>query len=198
MPKNSQFTPPALPPKKQRIDSSNASLNSMNSPPMSPKISNDSVFPLNQSEEKDENTETQSKTREKENFQDCEKHESVEPSTVVLRKKPTEMVNKIRCHLNYLKHNTFQMKTSSLMEEINIDEYLVYKKDGEDGQKILIGGRPEALIINATKVQKISEGRCCQFQLSHVANMHSFLCKISIWRSISSYFPNVYKPRRTY
>lgn len=44
------------------------------------------------------------------------------------------------------------------MEEINVQDYLVFKKDGEDGPLILMGGRPEALIIHATKVQKVSEG----------------------------------------
>lgn len=44
------------------------------------------------------------------------------------------------------------------MEEINVQDYLLFKKDGEDGPLILVGGRPEALIIHATKVQKVSEG----------------------------------------
>lgn len=47
---------------------------------------------------------------------------------------------------------------SNLMEEINVQDYLVFKKDGDDGPFTLIGGRSEALIIHATKVQKVSEG----------------------------------------
>lgn len=38
MPKNSQFIPPALPPKKSRIGSSNVSLNNVLTPPVSPNI----------------------------------------------------------------------------------------------------------------------------------------------------------------
>lgn len=37
-------------------------------------------------------------------------------------------------------------------------KYLVFKNDGDHGNATLIGGRPEALIIHATKVQKVSEG----------------------------------------
>lgn len=94
MPKNSQFTPPALPPKKLRIDSSNASLNSINSPPMSPKLSNDNIFPHKQSDDKEETKETQTETNEHkfEKTEDFEKNDSPEPETVVLRKKPTDNV----------------------------------------------------------------------------------------------------------
>lgn len=92
MPKNSQFTPPALPPKKQRIDSSNASLNSINSPPTSPKISNDSAFPQRQSSGNEETKEVFAESNEREKVQDYEKNDDNEPETVVLRKKPTEMV----------------------------------------------------------------------------------------------------------
>lgn len=142
MPKNSQFTPPALPPKKQRVDSSNVSLNSINSPPMSPKISNDNVFSQKQNES-NEPKEAESHG-ESEKLSEFDKNDNIEPETVVLRKKPTEN------------------KTSNLMEEINVHDYLVFKKDGDDGSRTLIGGRPEALIINATKVQKISEGKILQ------------------------------------
>lgn len=44
------------------------------------------------------------------------------------------------------------------MEELNVNDYLTFKKDGENGKPVLVGGRPEALIIHATRVQKISEG----------------------------------------
>lgn len=73
------------------------------------------------------------------------------------------------------------------MEEINVQDYLVFKKDGEDGPRILIGGRPEALIINATKVQKKSEGKPCEINSCiQFINFMTF-CELSIWRSFSSH-----------
>ncbi|XP_055301065.1 guanine nucleotide-releasing factor 2 isoform X14 [Sitodiplosis mosellana] len=45
---------------------------------------------------------------------------------------------------------------SRLIEEIDVQKYLVFKKDGEDGPDVK-GGELEALIVHATKVQKISE-----------------------------------------
>lgn len=48
--------------------------------------------------------------------------------------------------------------TPDLIEEIEISEYLNYKKEDEDGPDIK-GGQVDALIVHATKVQKISEGK---------------------------------------
>jgi tripartite-type tricarboxylate transporter receptor subunit TctC len=45
------------------------------------------------------------------------------------------------------------------MEELEVVNFLVFKKDGEDGSEILIGGHVEALIIHATKSQKVTEGK---------------------------------------
>lgn len=45
---------------------------------------------------------------------------------------------------------------STLIEEIDVQKYLVFKKEGEDGPDVK-GGELEALIVHATKVQKISE-----------------------------------------
>lgn len=39
-----------------------------------------------------------------------------------------------------------------------MNDYLTFKKDGESGKPVLVGGRPEALIIHATRVKKITEG----------------------------------------
>lgn len=43
-----------------------------------------------------------------------------------------------------------------LIEEIDVQKYLVFKKDGEDGPDVK-GGELDALIVHATKVQKVSE-----------------------------------------
>ncbi|XP_031627497.1 guanine nucleotide-releasing factor 2-like isoform X6 [Contarinia nasturtii] len=45
---------------------------------------------------------------------------------------------------------------SVLIEEIDVQKCLVFKKDGEDGPDVK-GGELDALIVHATKVQKISE-----------------------------------------
>lgn len=93
MPKNSQFDPPALPPKKQRNSSSNASLNVAVTPPVSPKITNEHNFAQDKNEEK-----AQTRNSFKLNSNDVQlrynsnKNENAEQDTVVLRKKPTETV----------------------------------------------------------------------------------------------------------
>ena len=94
MPKNSQFTPPALPPKKQRITSSNASINVTITPPVSPKISNDDVFLNNKNEEKQVQIREKSPTTSKSHgaVKNSAKPEEPGFETVVLRKKSTDKV----------------------------------------------------------------------------------------------------------
>lgn len=45
---------------------------------------------------------------------------------------------------------------TSLIEEIDVHKYLVFKKDSEDGPDVK-GGQLDALIVHASRVQKISE-----------------------------------------
>lgn len=61
--------------------------------------------------------------------------------------------------------------TVNLLEDININAYLVFKKEGEDGPEVK-GGTLDALIIHATKVQKKTDGRCKFF--SYIASFLSF------------------------
>lgn len=50
-----------------------------------------------------------------------------------------------------------------LLEEMNVQKYLVLKKENEEGPEIK-GGHMDALIIHATKVEKISEnGKSMKF-----------------------------------
>jgi Rap guanine nucleotide exchange factor 1 len=44
---------------------------------------------------------------------------------------------------------------------MDISEFLIIKKEEEDGPDIK-GGNVDALIVHATKVQKISEGKRCE------------------------------------
>lgn len=47
----------------------------------------------------------------------------------------------------------------NLMEELEVNDYLVFKRDGDGGPLTLVGGRSEALIIHATRAQKVLEGK---------------------------------------
>lgn len=76
-----------------------------------------------------------------------------------------------------------------------MNDYLTFKKDGEGNKPVLVGGRSEALIIHATRVQKISEGTLSfLLALSLIINYYSTFSVLSIWRSVSPNFPNFYKP----
>lgn len=139
MPKNCNA--PALPPKKQKLSSSNASLNII-TPPISPKISNENVFTQTKNIERTSTeilpSQTVSKNSEKETTL---KDDFNEPEVVILRKKPAE-------------------KSLNLMEQLDVQDYLIFKKDNLDLEPTLIGGQSDALIIHATKntVHKLSEG----------------------------------------
>ncbi|XP_055601728.1 guanine nucleotide-releasing factor 2 isoform X2 [Uranotaenia lowii] len=49
-----------------------------------------------------------------------------------------------------------QQQSIQLMEDLDVSNHLVFKKENEDGPDVK-GGHPDALIIHATKVQKISD-----------------------------------------
>ncbi|XP_053664387.1 guanine nucleotide-releasing factor 2 [Anopheles marshallii] len=49
-----------------------------------------------------------------------------------------------------------QQHPLNLMEELDVSNYLVFKKENEDGPDVK-GGQPDALIIHATRVQKKSD-----------------------------------------
>lgn len=48
------------------------------------------------------------------------------------------------------------VQSINLMEEIDIQAFLLLKKDGEDGPDVK-GGQLDALIVHASKVQKVTE-----------------------------------------
>lgn len=58
------------------------------------------------------------------------------------------------------------------MEELEVGDYLVFKKDNEDGPDIK-GGHSDALIIHATKIQKTSE--CEFYKLTKMEKSKGFL-----------------------
>lgn len=93
MPKNSQFDPPALPPKKQRTSSSNASLNVAVTPPVSPKISNEHASAQDKNEERDDaRNSSVFNSNEDQPTHNSINHNNTEQDAVVLRKKQTETV----------------------------------------------------------------------------------------------------------
>lgn len=91
----SNLTPkkPALPPKqKQKINSSNASLNNIVTPPVSPKLSNDNVFMATRNETIPKENKNLVHENNEKKINNCENEK---PEAVVLRRKPTETVIKI-------------------------------------------------------------------------------------------------------
>lgn len=76
------------------------------------------------------------------------------------------------------------------MEELNVNDFLVFKKDGEEGPLTLVGGRSEALIIHATRVQKVSEG---SFENLFLIIVNSSENISSVRRSFSFNVPNSHK-----
>lgn len=53
------------------------------------------------------------------------------------------------------------------MEEIEIQAYLLLKKDGEDGPDVK-GGQLDALIVHASKVQKVTESGKSVMRAEHL------------------------------
>lgn len=158
MPKNSQFIPPALPPKKQKLSSSNVSLNNIIiTPPISPKVSN--INELVHDEKQQNNEKETSSADDSRNEKIVNEDSRKEENDVVLRKKPNDMVELENFKLSLILIFHLQ-KPLNLMEELDVQEYLIFKKDGDDGPMVLIGGRSDALIIHATKntTQKSGEG----------------------------------------
>ena len=60
---------------------------------------------------------------------------------------------------------------ANLMDELDLTNFLVFKKENEDGPDIK-GGHPDALIIHATRVQKRSDG---EFQ-NNINNFYTVFC----------------------
>lgn len=53
------------------------------------------------------------------------------------------------------------------LKELDIQAFLIFKRDGDDGANVLIGGHSDALIIHATKntSQKMGEGKKNQIKV---------------------------------
>uniref|UniRef100_A0A8W7PPL2 Uncharacterized protein n=1 Tax=Anopheles coluzzii TaxID=1518534 RepID=A0A8W7PPL2_ANOCL len=62
-----------------------------------------------------------------------------------------------------------QQQPLNLMEELDVSNYLVFKKENEDGPDVK-GGHPDALIIHATRVQKNSDGKHCDISANQLCD----------------------------
>lgn len=57
-------------------------------------------------------------------------------------------------------------QSTNIIEDLDISQYLVLKKNGEDGPDVK-GGYPDALIVHASKMQKVSENGTFPYILFH-------------------------------
>ncbi|XP_070501755.1 guanine nucleotide-releasing factor 2 isoform X2 [Chironomus tepperi] len=128
IPSEPEEAKPALPPKKVRLNSRTPS-----TPPLSPKIEEFvPEIPTTNSEVVELNNELEKPCSN--NISNELKHQ--EKEEVVLRRK--------------------SKTTPDLIEEVEVGDHLIFKKEEEDGPDIK-GGHADALIVHATKVQKVSE-----------------------------------------
>ncbi|XP_076302057.1 C3G guanyl-nucleotide exchange factor isoform X10 [Lasioglossum baleicum] len=156
---NNSSLPPALPPKRSRSIKSNAT-----PPPISPKptVSMQSIHTI-------EPVVTSTPVKTEETVSTHEKKE-LAPSTPVKSNNITleTILPSSRPASNALSsisvdENTLELRdvdqdkySSSILEELDVTKYLVFKKPDEEGPDIR-GGHPDALLIHATKANKHDE-----------------------------------------
>ncbi|XP_055601812.1 guanine nucleotide-releasing factor 2 isoform X7 [Uranotaenia lowii] len=158
--------PPALPPKRQRINSKTPSITS--TPPASPKVFGSSS---------DQNTPSSPSPSRSPSQHHSSHHNSCSspsPSSTSIgtllptpppknqqqpsvtgspeAAPPPPPVARIKNGITLIE----QQQSIQLMEDLDVSNHLVFKKENEDGPDVK-GGHPDALIIHATKVQKISD-----------------------------------------
>ncbi|XP_062700340.1 guanine nucleotide-releasing factor 2 isoform X7 [Aedes albopictus] len=154
--------PPALPPKRQRINSKTPSITS--TPPASPKVFGGSTDPPHHQPS------SPSPSSHSQHLNSCSSPSPSSSSVGTLLPTPppknhsltlisggaaaesTPVAAKIKNGITVIE----QQSSLNLMEELDVSNYLVFKKENEDGPDVK-GGHPDALIIHATKVQKISD-----------------------------------------
>ncbi|XP_021695103.1 guanine nucleotide-releasing factor 2 isoform X8 [Aedes aegypti] len=150
--------PPALPPKRQRINSKTPSITS--TPPASPKVFGGT--------DQQQQPSSPSPSSHSQVLNSCSSPSPSSSSVGTLLPTPppknqsltnaaavseaTTPVTKIKNGITVIE----QQSSLNLMEELDVSNYLVFKKENEDGPDVK-GGHPDALIIHATKVQKISD-----------------------------------------
>ncbi|XP_050101033.1 guanine nucleotide-releasing factor 2 isoform X2 [Anopheles aquasalis] len=68
----------------------------------------------------------------------------------------------------------------NLMDELDVSNYLVFKKDNEDGPDVK-GGHPDALIIHATRVQKNSDA----YGEAFITTFRTFISPLELIQKLS-------------
>uniref|UniRef100_A0A182TY29 CRK SH3-binding GNRP n=2 Tax=gambiae species complex TaxID=44542 RepID=A0A182TY29_9DIPT len=73
-----------------------------------------------------------------------------------------------------------QQQPLNLMEELDVSNYLVFKKENEDGPDVK-GGHPDALIIHATRVQKNSDA----YGEAFITTFRTFISPLDLIQKLS-------------
>ncbi|XP_052899790.1 guanine nucleotide-releasing factor 2-like isoform X1 [Anopheles moucheti] len=73
-----------------------------------------------------------------------------------------------------------QQHPLNLMEELDVSNYLVFKKENEDGPDVK-GGQPDALIIHATRVQKNSDA----YGEAFITTFRTFISPLELIQKLS-------------
>ncbi|XP_041764744.1 guanine nucleotide-releasing factor 2 isoform X1 [Anopheles merus] len=79
-----------------------------------------------------------------------------------------------------------QQQPLNLMEELDVSNYLVFKKENEDGPDVK-GGHPDALIIHATRVQKNSDDDCLEdaYGEAFITTFRTFISPLDLIQKLS-------------
>uniref|UniRef100_A0A182PL47 CRK SH3-binding GNRP n=1 Tax=Anopheles epiroticus TaxID=199890 RepID=A0A182PL47_9DIPT len=83
-------------------------------------------------------------------------------------------------HSNNTSGKQQQQQPLNLMEELDVSNYLVFKKENEDGPDVK-GGHPDALIIHATRVQKNSDA----YGEAFITTFRTFISPLELIQKLS-------------
>ncbi|XP_052899791.1 guanine nucleotide-releasing factor 2-like isoform X2 [Anopheles moucheti] len=173
---NVNMKPPALPPKRQRINSKTPSIAS--TPPASPKIFQDQHHYIHgvhchQHPQKNSNTINTSPSPSTTSLVSAQSGVGLTPTTTCTQ---TLDVKTSKNGITILE----QQHPLNLMEELDVSNYLVFKKENEDGPDVK-GGQPDALIIHATRVQKNSDA----YGEAFITTFRTFISPLELIQKLS-------------
>ncbi|EAA04973.6 AGAP000932-PA, partial [Anopheles gambiae str. PEST] len=211
---NVSVKPPALPPKRQRINSKTPSIAS--TPPPSPKIFQDqqqhhhAQHHYHQQQAQAPNVINTSPSPSTSSLASTQSGAGSKPSAVCNQtldvKTPKHAADDDYLHLcdattrapiagdnlSASSSSAFpssngmtmamelQQQPLNLMEELDVSNYLVFKKENEDGPDVK-GGHPDALIIHATRVQKNSDA----YGEAFITTFRTFISPLDLIQKLS-------------
>lgn len=149
-PETKPITPPALPPKKSRLNSHTR----LSTPPHSPSPiispSSLSTSPIPQNSYSPTNNDIKYEINDNKTTTTVNNQHQTE-------KQQQNQNNKIEVNDNNVNNKqdvgNYEENDLDLLDQLDVTEYLIYKKPDEDGPD-LRGGHPDALIVHATKSNK--------------------------------------------